>query len=158
MAAHWLRSQNILNAIDHQVKLSEVAAVNGDYLSRVLRQAQQVSLLLPFFSTVVIGGQDDDRETCGRLLFLRFRGRLAQDRKRGGPGFHHRGPLVEVHCLKKCRSNHTCVEFKLAGGCTSVGSGGSFRGDGGGSVACNCSRERVQIGTTLPSTGAPMAR
>ncbi len=48
------------------------------------------------------------------------------------------GPLLKSTVSKKCRSNHTCVDFKLAGslsngGCTSVGSGGFFREDGGGS-------------------------
>jgi len=34
MAAHWLRSQNILNAIDHQVKL--IDQYNASDLMRML--------------------------------------------------------------------------------------------------------------------------
>src|SRR5216683_6266457 len=69
------------------------------------------------------------------------------------------GPLLKSRVSKKCRSNQRRVFCRFGeslsnGACTAVRSGGFFKDEGGGRLACNCSFVRLYRGTCLPLTGA----
>ena len=101
LAPSWPVSQNILDAIDHQVrafKLNEVATVNSNRLSRVTRKVQHACLLRSFILVDVFTGQDNEWQ-AGKRVFLE--GCLMQDAKCGTSGLHHLGPFVEVQSLEE---------------------------------------------------------